>query len=81
MRQHGSRAAANNTFTFLAQRFVASWQLLDCQALTNIEAPIALRMNPDTGVVTAASIDTARLNSDIASIAGSLDSDNRIYSN
>ena len=74
-------AAANNTFTFLAQRFAASWQLLDCEALTNIAAPIALTTNPRTGVVTAASIDTARLNSDIASIAGSLYTDNRIYSN
>ncbi|HEY6923053.1 MAG TPA: hypothetical protein VI653_06270, partial [Steroidobacteraceae bacterium] len=74
-------AAANNTFTFLAQRFVASWQLLNCQALTNIAAPIDLTTNPDTGVVTAARIDTGRLYSDIASIAGSLESDNRIYSN
>ena len=74
-------AAANNTFTFLAQRFAASWQLLDCQALTNIVPPIALQTNPKTGVVTAASIDIAKLNSDIASISGSLDADNRIYSN
>ena len=37
--------------------------------------------NPDIGVVTVARIDTARLHSDIASIAGSLDSDNGIYSN
>jgi hypothetical protein len=74
-------AAANNTFTFLAQRFVASWELLNCQALINIAAPIALTTNPDTGVVTAATIDTATLKSDIASIAGSLESDNAIYSN
>lgn len=74
-------AAANNTFTFLAQRFVASWQLLNCQAITNLAAPIELTTNPDTGVVTAARIDTGRLYSDIASIAASLDSDNRIYSN
>lgn len=74
-------AAANNTFTFLAQRFEASWQLLNCQALTNVAAPITLTTDADTGVVTSATIDTATLNSDIVSIAGSLDSDNRIYSN
>jgi hypothetical protein len=80
-RAGGGGQQADSTFTFPAQRFVASWQLLDCQGLTNIAAPIALRADPDTGMVTAASIDRASLNSDIASIAGSLDSDNRIYSN
>jgi hypothetical protein len=74
-------AAANNTFTFLAQRWVASWQLLDCQTLINIAAPITLTTDANTGVVTAATINTTQLNSDIASIAGSLDSDNSIYSN
>lgn len=74
-------AAANNTFTFLAQRFVASWQILNCEALIKIAAPITLTTDPNTGVVTAAKINTTTLNSDIASIAGSLDSDNTIYSN
>jgi hypothetical protein len=74
-------AAANNTFTFLAQRWVASWQLLNCQSLVNIAAPIALTTDADTGVVTAAVINTTKLNSDIAAIAGSLDPDNAIYSN
>jgi hypothetical protein len=74
-------AAANNTFTFLAQRWVASWQILNCQTLINIDAPITLTTDANTGVVTAATIDTTKLNADIASIAGSLDSDNAIYSN
>jgi hypothetical protein len=74
-------AAANNTFTFLAQRWVASWGLLTCQNLINIAAPITLTTDANTGVVTAATIDTAKLKADIASIAGSLDSDNAIYSN
>lgn len=74
-------AAANNTFTFLAQRFVASWGLLNCQSLINITPPITLTTNATTGVVTAAKINTNTLNSQIASIAGSLDSDNAIYSN
>ena len=74
-------AAANNTFTFLMQRWVASWQLLTCQNLINIAAPITLTTDANTGVVTAAQINTNQLNSDIQSIAGSLDSDNAIYSN
>jgi hypothetical protein len=74
-------AAANNTFTFLAQRWVASWGLLTCQNLIGIAAPITLTTNAQTGVVTAATINTAKLNSDIQSIAGSLDADNAIYSN
>jgi hypothetical protein len=74
-------AAANNTFTFLAQRWVASWQLLDCQSLIKIAAPITLTTDANTGVVTAAKIKTSTLNSDIESIAGSLDADNAIYSN
>jgi hypothetical protein len=74
-------AAANNTFTFLAQRWVASWQLLNCQSLIKIAAPITLTVNATTGVVTAAKINTTTLNSDIESIEGSLDADNAIYSN
>ena len=74
-------AAASNTFTFLAQRWVASWQLLTCQNLIGIAAPITLTTDANTGVVTAATINTNQLNSDIASIAGSLDEDNAIYSN
>jgi hypothetical protein len=74
-------AAANNTFTFLAQRFVASWQLLNCPALINITPPITLTTNATTGVVTAAKINMNTLSSQIQSIAGSLDSDNAIYSN
>jgi hypothetical protein len=74
-------AAASNTFTFLAQRWVAAWQILTCQNLIGIAAPITLTTNAQTGVVTAATINTAKLNSDIQSIAGSLDADNAIYSN
>jgi hypothetical protein len=74
-------AAANNTFTFLAQRWVASWQLLNCQSLIDIAAPITLTTNANTGVVTAATINTKALNAAIESIAGSLDADNAIYAN
>ena len=74
-------AAASNTFTFLAQRWVASWGLLTCPNLINIQAPITLTTDANTGVVTAATINVQTLNADIASIAGSLDADNAIYSN
>jgi hypothetical protein len=74
-------AAANNTFTFVAQRWVAAWQILTCQNLIGIAAPITLTTDANTGVVTAATINTSKMNSDIQSIAGSLDSDNAIYSN
>lgn len=43
--------------------------------------PITLTTDANTGVVTAAAINTTKLDSDIASVAGSLDSDNAIYSN
>jgi hypothetical protein len=74
-------AAASNTFTFLAQRWVASWGILTCQNLIGIAAPITLTTDANTGVVTAAKINTSKLNSDIQSIAGSLDADNEIYEN
>jgi hypothetical protein len=74
-------AAANNTFTFVAQRWVAAWGLLTCPNLIGIQAPITLTTDANTGVVTAATINTQQLKADIASIAGSLDADNAIYSN
>jgi len=74
-------AAANNTFTFLAQRFVAAWDILTCSSLINITPPITLTTDANTGVVTAARINTNTLSSQIQSIAGSLDADNALYSN
>lgn len=73
-------AAANNTFTFLAQRWGAAWQLLNCQQLITIAAPISLTMDA-AGVVKGAKINTKALNTEIASIEGSRDADNAIYSN
>jgi hypothetical protein len=73
--------AASNTFTFLAQRFVAAWDLLNCQSLIHMSAPITLTTDANSGVVTAATINTKALNSAITSIGGSLDSDNTLYSN
>src|SRR2546428_3771510 len=43
-------AEANSLFTFLAQRYVASYEILDCQALLNLPVPIILRTD-ENGVV------------------------------
>ena len=50
-------AAADSLFTFLAQRFAASWDILGCSDLTHLTNPITVSANAD-GVVTAASINT-----------------------
>jgi hypothetical protein len=46
---------ANSLFTFLAQRFVASYEILDCQAFLNLPDPITLFTDPN-GVVIDATI-------------------------
>jgi hypothetical protein len=50
-------AAADSLFTFLAQRFVASYDILGCADRLRIPDPISLTINAD-GVTTAASIST-----------------------
>ena len=50
-------AAADSLFTFLAQRFAASWDILGCADLIHLANPITVSANAD-GVVTAASINT-----------------------
>ena len=37
--------AATNLFTFLGNRFVATYQILNCQGLLNIENPVSVTMN------------------------------------
>jgi hypothetical protein len=54
-------AAANSLLTFLAQRFVATYQLLDCGSLVNEKDPVSVTMNKD-GVAVATVVDTAALN-------------------
>ncbi len=53
--------AANSLFTFLAQRFVAAYQLLDCQNLVGQAVPVSVTTNND-GVAVAAAINTNALN-------------------
>lgn len=50
--------AANSLFTFLAQRFVASYGLLNCSGLTNIPDPISVTTDGN-GVAISATINTA----------------------
>jgi hypothetical protein len=47
--------AADSLFTFLAQRFVASYDILGCSNLLHVPDPVALTINGD-GVTTAATI-------------------------
>lgn len=53
-------AAADTLFTFLAQRFVASYDILGCASLVNLPDPISVTTNAQ-GVTTGASIDAAAI--------------------
>jgi hypothetical protein len=53
--------AANTLYTFLAQRFVATYQLLDCAALVNEADPVSVTTNKQ-GVAVSAAVNTAALN-------------------
>ena len=47
--------AADSLFTFLAQRFVASYDILGCESLLHVPDPIALTINAD-GITTGAAL-------------------------
>jgi hypothetical protein len=53
--------AANALYTFLAQRFVATYQLLDCATLVNESDPVSVTLNGQ-GVAVRAAVNTAALN-------------------
>jgi hypothetical protein len=53
--------AANSLYTFLAQRFVATYQLLDCATLVNESDPVSVTLNGQ-GVAVRAAVNTAALN-------------------
>jgi hypothetical protein len=52
--------AANSLYTFLAQRLVASYQLLNCQAIIHKAIPLSV-VTDAAGVATSASFDTTAL--------------------
>ena len=53
--------AANSLYTFLAQRFVATYQLLECGNLVNQADPVSVTTNA-AGVAVSAAVNTAALN-------------------
>jgi choice-of-anchor A domain-containing protein len=69
-------AAATNTFTFLAQRFVASYGLLNCATLTGQPDPVSFTMDGN-GVVNSATINPAQLSTTIAALASTATADNQ----
>ena len=62
-------AAANSLFTFLTQRFTASYQLLNCQNLVNLPDPVSVTLDGN-GVAVTGTVDTAVLAKDVARIQG-----------
>jgi hypothetical protein len=52
--------AANSLFTFLAQRFVAAYQLLDCQNRVNLANPVSVTVD-GAGVAVSAKVNTSAL--------------------
>jgi len=61
--------AANSLYTFLAQRFVAAYQLLECPALVNAPDPVSVTLNR-AGVAVSATVNTAALNRIVQRFAG-----------
>ena len=60
--------AATNLYNFMGQRFVASYQILNCQALTNIDSPIAVTTNAQ-GVTTHTDISQSAVKAAIKQLA------------
>lgn len=62
-------AAANNLFTFMAERFVASYQILNCESLIQKADPITVTTDAN-GVATRATINIFLYNEEVRNIAG-----------
>ena len=61
--------AANTLYTFLAQRFVATYQLLDCSTLVNAADPVSVTLYRN-GVAVSAAVNTVALNRIVQRFAG-----------
>lgn len=61
--------AANNLYSFMALRFVTSYQMLGCGSLINIPDPVSVTLNGPVAV--SAQIDTVALQKALLQIAGS----------
>jgi hypothetical protein len=71
--------AANSLYTFLAQRFVSAYELLDCKNLVNQAVPVSVTVNGD-GVATSASISAANLKNIVLKFSASHAQDNALDS-
>jgi hypothetical protein len=71
--------AANSLYTFLAQRFVATYQLLDCVALVNEADPVSVTVDAQ-GVAVSATIDTTTLNNIVQKFAATKAEDDALDS-
>jgi hypothetical protein len=61
-------ATANSLYTFMAQRFVASYQILNCGSLIGQRDPVSFQMD-GSGIVISATVDTAALETSIRKLA------------
>jgi hypothetical protein len=61
-------ATANSLYTFMAQRFVASYQTLNCGSLIGQRDPVSFQMD-GSGIVISATVDTAALETSIRKLA------------
>jgi hypothetical protein len=67
--------AANSLYTFLAQRFVATYQILNCATLVNAADPVSVTADGQ-GVAVSAKINTGQLNQIVQKLAPFLAEDN-----
>jgi len=67
--------AANSLLTFLGQRFVAAYQILNCQTLINQADPVSVTVDGN-GVATAVKIHTNALNKIVQTLSATLAEDN-----
>jgi len=72
-------AAANSLYTFLGQRFVAAYQLLDCQNLVNLADPVSVRTDAN-GVAISVVVGKTALTSILQRIQGQAAEDDAIDS-
>jgi hypothetical protein len=61
-------AAADTLFTFMAQRFAASYQILDCASLTSQPDPVSFQTD-SSGIVISATVDATALESSVRRLA------------
>jgi hypothetical protein len=64
-------SVANSLFTFMAQRFVASYELLNCETLIGKEDPITVTVpttGPDAGVAISASLNRMLYSTEVSDL-------------